>query len=269
VSQREATAALSRLEGIVERLLGPGGCPWDRGQTLETLKSYLLEETYEVLEAIDEGDPAHHREELGDLLFQVVFQAALRARQGAFTLADVVAGIAEKLVRRHPHVFGHEHARDAQAVRERWEAIKREETLETKGRRRRTLEGVPGALPALLRGQRLQQKAAGVGFDWDGPAGARAKVTEELEELDEAAARGDRASVFHEVGDLLEAVTNWARLLGVDAEDALRAANRRFESRFGHIEDRLWAQGRSPEDAGLAELESYWQEAKDMETRQE
>lgn len=249
----------------MERLLGPGGCPWDRRQSLDSLKGYLLEETYEVLEAIDEGDPAHHREELGDLLFQVVFQAALRARQGAFTLADVVEGIAEKLVRRHPHVFGEENAPDAEAVRIRWEAIKREETLETQGRLRRTLEGVPAALPALLRAQRLGQKASGVGFDWDGPAGARAKVAEELGELDEAVVSGDRAAVAHEAGDLLEAVVSWARLLGVDAEDALRAANRRFEARFGHIEDRLRAQGRSPEDASLEEMESYWQEAKGTE----
>lgn len=265
MSEEDATAALGRLERIMDRLLAPGGCPWDRRQSLDSLKGYLLEETYEVLEAMDEADPAHHREELGDLLFQVVFQAALRARQGAFTLADVVEGIAEKLVRRHPHVFGSERAADAEAVRHRWEAIKREETLEAQGRRRRTLEGVPAALPALLRAQRLGQKAAGVGFDWDGPEGARAKVAEELRELDEAVAGGDRVAVAHEAGDLLAAVASWARLLGVDAEDALRGANRRFESRFVHVEDRLRAQGRAPEDASLDELESYWQEAKGLE----
>ncbi len=266
MSSDRQPASLATLAAIMTRLLSPDGCPWDRRQTLDSLKGYLLEETYEVLEALEEGDPDHHREELGDLLFQVVFQAALREREGAFCLADVVQGISEKLVRRHPHVFGSEHAADPQAVRERWEAIKREETRQAEGRRRRTLEGVPAALPALLRGQRLQQKAAGVGFDWEGPEGARAKVAEELAELDEAVAQGSPDAIFHEVGDLLEAVANWARLLGVDAEDALRAANRRFESRFGHIEDRLWAAGRAPEEADLEELEALWQEAKRGET---
>ncbi len=254
----------SELLQIMERLLSPDGCPWDRRQTLETLKSYLIEETYEVAEAIDQGDPDHHREELGDLLFQVVFQTALRQREGAFTMADVVTGIAQKLVRRHPHVFGDERADTPEQVRDKWQELKREEA-ERKGEPRRTLDGVPRHLPALLRAQRLQQKAAGVGFDWDAPAGARDKLAEELGELDEAVAAGDPTHIRHELGDLLMAVVNYGRLLGVDAEEALTGTNGRFVSRFQHIEDRLAEAGRAPTEASLDELEALWQEAKSAE----
>jgi MazG family protein len=252
------------LLDIMERLLDPGGCPWDRRQSLQSLKSFLLEETYEVLEAIDEGNPDHHREELGDLLFQVVFQTALRAREGLFSMDEVVSGIARKLVRRHPHVFGDGQAETPEQVRQSWSELKRQEAAR-RGERRRTLDGVPAQLPALLRAQRLQQKAAGVGFDWQEPAGARDKVREELEELDDAVDRADPEALRHECGDLLMAVVNLTRWLGVDAEDALAAANRRFERRFRHMEDRLVGAGRDLREASLDELESLWQEAKQKE----
>jgi MazG family protein len=260
-SQTRQRYTFDELLQIMERLLDPDGCPWDRRQSLQSLKGYLLEETYEVLEAIDEGDPEHHREELGDLLFQVVFQTALRAREGRFQMDDVVSGIARKLVRRHPHVFGDGAAETPEQVRETWSELKRQEAAR-RGERRRTLDGVPAQLPGLLRAQRLQQKAAAVGFDWPAPAGARDKLTEELGELDEAAAAGDPEAMRHECGDLLLAAVNYARLLGVDAEDALGAANRRFEQRFAHIEDRLVAAGRAPKEASLEELEALWQQAK-------
>lgn len=251
----------AELVAIMDRLLAPDGCPWDRRQTLQTLRSYLLEETYEVLEALEEPDPRHHREELGDLLFQVVFQTALRSREGAFTMDDVVSGIARKLVRRHPHVFGGERTEDVSEVRQSWARLKAEEAAR-RGERRRTLDGVPRHLPALLRAQRLQAKASEVGFDWDAPSGARDKIHEELVELEEAVAMGDAAAVRSELGDLLQAVVNYGRLLGVDAEDALAAATRRFETRFRFIEDSLEAEGRSPRDASLEELEALWQAAK-------
>lgn len=253
--------SFSELLDIMERLLSEEGCPWDRRQTLETLKSYLLEETYEVLEAMDDQDPDHHREELGDLLFQVVFQAAIRQREGCFSMDDVVTGIAQKLVRRHPHVFGDEQADTPAQVRDRWDELKKEEAS-LKGEQRRTLDGVPAALPALLRATRVTSKAAGVGFDWEGPAGARDKIDEELAELDEAVASGDNAAIVHELGDLILAVVNFSRLLGVDAEDGLGQALGRFTRRFSYVEDRLAEQGQKPADRTLDELEALWGEAK-------
>ncbi len=238
------------LLGIMARLLGDQGCPWDRQQSLESLKGYLLEETYEVLEAIESGDPDHHRDELGDLLFQVVFQAALRGRDGAFTMDDVITAIAQKLIRRHPHVFGEGRADTAAEVRESWTQLKREEAARD-GTPRRTLDGVPRALPGLLRALRIQQKAAGVGFDWDSPAGAREKVAEELGELDEAVAGGDPSEIEHELGDLIMAAVNYGRLFGVDAEDALSLALGRFNARFSYLEDRLAEQDRAPSQASI------------------
>jgi MazG family protein len=250
------------LLAIMDRLLGDQGCPWDRKQTLASLRSYLVEETHEVLDALDQGDPDHHREELGDLLFQIVFQSAIRQREGAFTMADVVTGIAQKLVRRHPHVFGEAQVDDADGVRDQWVKLKAEEAAAAGKPKRRTLEGVPRSLPALLRAQRLQEKASAVGFDWSEPQGARDKVAEELAEVDEALASGEQAAITHEVGDLLLAVVNLGRLLKVDAESALTSASDRFERRFGHLEDRLEAAGRRPDEASLDELEALWQEAK-------
>lgn len=253
--------SFAELLEIMDRLLSDTGCPWDRQQTLQTLKSYLVEETYEVLEAIDQGDPDHHQEELGDLLFQVVFQTAIRKREERFTMDDVVTSIAQKLVRRHPHVFGDEQVDSAGQVRDRWAELKKEEASR-KGERRRTLDGVPPALPALLRATRITQKAAGVGFDWEAPSGARDKIAEELVELDEAVASGDEAAIAHELGDLLLAAVNYSRLLGVDAEDELGRAIGRFTARFAYVEDRLADQGEQPADRTIDELEALWSEAK-------
>jgi MazG family protein len=254
-------AVFAELVEIMRRLLEPEGCPWDREQTLATLRPYLLEETYELLEAMDDPDPAHHREELGDLLFQVVFQAAIRQGQGTFDIDDVARGIVDKLVRRHPHVFADQKVSGSAEVLANWAEIKKQE----KGRRR-TLEGVPVALPALARAQKLTERAAAVGFDWPDVAGARAKVTEELAELDEAVEEGqghDRMAA--ELGDLLFATLNLARKLGVDAESALRGTTARFEARFAAVEDGLAARGIEPRQSTLEEMDALWNEAKRRE----
>ena len=265
-------ASLSRLVEIMDRLLAPDGCPWDREQTLASLRPFLIEETYEVLDAIDRGDPAHHCEELGDVLMQVVFHAALRRAEGAFAIDDVVAGICDKLVRRHPHVFGDADAKDSAAVLAQWDRIKAAEKAEKAAQAAatsgapaapaRTLDGVPVGLPALARAQQLGRKAGKVGFDWPGPDGSLAKVREEVEEIAEAARAGDAQAAHHEVGDLLFAVVNLARKLDVDAETALRDAGDRFRRRFEYIEDRLADRGRAPRDSSLEEMDALWDDAK-------
>jgi MazG family protein len=257
-------ASLTELVAVMQRLLAPDGCPWDREQTLETLKPFLIEECFEVIEALEDGGPAEHCEELGDLLMQIVFQAALRNAAGEFGIDDVVRGIVDKLVRRHPHVFADAVAADSAEVLTQWDAIKRQEKASRGGPAgpERTLGGVPLGLPALVRGQALSERAARVGFDWPDVAGCRAKVDEELAELEQAAAGGKPAEIEHEVGDLLFAVVSLARKHGVDAEAALRAANRRFETRFAFVEDRLVERGRTPRTSDLAEMDALWDQAK-------
>lgn len=252
------------LVSIMDRLLAPDGCPWDREQTLQTLEPFLIEEAYEVLEAIDAGDWKEHCEELGDLLFQIVFQAALRAREGRFGIDDVVRAIATKMVRRHPHVFGDAKVKDADEVLANWGKLKAAEHKE-KGIERRALGGVPAALPALLRAQRLGEKAAAVGFDWPDIAGVREKVDEELREIDEAVARGNPAEIEHEIGDLLLAVSRLSAKLGVAPEDALRSALRRFQNRFEAMEDEVVARGGKMGDAALEELDQIWNDVKRRE----
>jgi tetrapyrrole methylase family protein/MazG family protein len=252
------------LTEIMQRLLAPDGCPWDREQTLQTLEPFLIEEAYEVLEAIDHDDPKHHCEELGDLLFQIVFQAELRAREGHFGIDDVVRAIATKMVRRHPHVFADLKVKDADEVLANWGKLKEAEHQE-KGIQRRALEGVPAALPALLRAQRLGEKAAAVGFDWPDIQGVREKVDEELREIDEAVTRGDRAQIEHEIGDLLLATSRLSAKLGVAPEDALRAALRRFQNRFEAMEDQVIARGDKVGDTPLEELDRIWNEVKKSE----
>jgi MazG family protein len=252
------------LVEVMARLLAPGGCPWDREQTLETLRPYLVEEMYEVLDALERGDVAGHCEELGDLMMQIVFQAALRAAEGAFGIDDVIGSIRDKLVRRHPHVFSDASAKTSEEVLAQWSAIKAEERRD-KGAPTdapRALAGVPEAMPALARAQSLGTRAAAVGFDWPDVDGARAKVAEELAELDAARAGDDRAAVEAELGDLLLATVSLARKLDVDAEGALRAATRRFRERFEHIEDRLREAGEPIEEATMARMDALWDEAK-------
>ena len=256
-------SSLAELCAIMERLLAPDGCPWDREQTLDSLRPYLVEETYEVLEAMERDDVPEHREELGDLLLQIVFQSALRDRQSAFDIDDVVAGICGKLIRRHPHVFASSEARTADEVHVQWDRIKAEEKREKGGDRPAgALDGVPRALPALSRAQQLGARAARVGFDWPDMQGVWDKLGEETAELEEAAAGGDPAQIEAELGDLLFAAVNLARKLDVDAESALRAANRRFEHRFGHVESQLTARGSSPSEASLEEMDELWNQAK-------
>ncbi len=236
------------------------GCPWDVEQTFATIAPYTIEEAYEVADAIERGDLAALEEELGDLLLQVVFHAQIASERGAFDFARVARGIAAKLVRRHPHVFGGERLTDAAAQSARWEEIKAGEKAAA-GKGGGLLDDVPVGLPALSRATKLGRRAARIDFDWKDAAGARDKIGEELAELDAAIAAAEPARVSHEVGDLLLAVANLARHLGVDAEGALRAANRRFETRFRHVEAAVAAGGgRSAE-----ELDRYWREAKAAE----
>src|SRR6266545_6358797 len=259
-----AQVAIERLLSIMERLRGPQGCPWDREQTLKSLRPYVLEETYEVLEAIDAGDPGEHCEELGDLLLQIVFQAQLMKEEGRFDFADVAESISRKLVSRHPHVFGNAEAKDADAVLRQWAVLKREEK-KAKGRGESVLEGVPREMPALARADRLTEKASRVGFDWPDAGGARAKVTEEIVELDAAIARGDRDAVEHEIGDALFALVNLSRKLGVAPEEALRATVARFVTRFSYVERELTRRGVPHGKATLAEMDALWDEAKALE----
>ena len=257
---------MARLRGLMARLRGPDGCPWDREQTLRTLKAHLVEETYELLEVMEDTDPAAHAEELGDLLLQVVFQARIREEQGQFSLDDVAHGLADKLVRRHPHVFGDVRVDGSAAVLRNWEAIKRtEKKPDAGGAARSVLDGVPAALPALVRAQRLQSKAARAGFDWPDVAGVDAKVAEEQAELAAARAVSDADAVRHEIGDLLFTLVNLCRFLKVDAEEALQAASNRFGRRFREVERRVSAAGRELRACTLAELDAYWDAVKRAE----
>jgi nucleoside triphosphate diphosphatase len=258
------------LVALMQRLLAPDGCPWDREQTMKTLRRYVLEEACEVIDAIDAGDRAELEEELGDLALQVVFLSELARAEGSFGPDDVVRGIVDKLVRRHPHVFGDVEVSGSDDVLKNWERIKAAEK-----RDRPLLDGVPRSLPALYRAERISDKANRVGFDWPDGHGSREKVSEELAELDEAIAGGDRARVEHELGDVLFALVNLARHQGVDAEMALRRTADRFVDRFGHVERRVkerhggWpraADGKPGAGVGLDELDAYWEEAKRQES---
>lgn len=255
-------AAFERLVGVMARLRGDAGCPWDRAQDLASLRPFLLEETHEVLDAIDRGSTEDHREELGDLLLQVVFQAEIRRQEGSFDAADVAHGIADKLVRRHPHVFGEAEADSAHQAYRNWEAIKLKEKAG-----RSVLSGVPPALPALLRAQRVGEKASRVGFDWPDITGPLAKLEEELGELRAAMERGERREVEGELGDALFSLVNVARFAGVNAEDALRGTTERFSRRFAHLEAALAREGRAVSEATSAELDALWEEAKAEEAR--
>ena len=252
------------LVAIMARLRAPGGCPWDREQTHASLRPYLLEETYETLEAIDAGAPDRLREELGDLLLQVVFHAEMAREDGAFTIDDVVGGLAEKLVRRHPHVFGDARAETPDAVVTRWEAIKATERGEAAvapgadSRPDGALGGLPTALPALALAQQMQARAARAGFAWPGLPEAAGKVREELAELERASAGEAPERVAEELGDLLFTVANLPRYLGLDGEQVLRAACAKFRDRFSRLEEALRERGRSIRDCSPDELLALW-----------
>ncbi|HYN76327.1 MAG TPA: nucleoside triphosphate pyrophosphohydrolase, partial [Lamprocystis sp. (in: g-proteobacteria)] len=260
--------SIDALLTIMARLRDPvGGCPWDLAQSFRTILPYTLEEAYEVAEAIECGSLTDLRDELGDLLFQVVFHARMAQEQGAFAFPDVVRAICDKMVRRHPHVFGAADLADAAAVRHHWEQEKAAERARAGESGSETvagaLAGVAQALPALVRAEKLQRRAARVGFDWEAIDGVFAKVTEELDECRETlAAHADPTARVHEMGDLLFSCVNLARHLGVDAEQALRAANHRFERRFGSVEAGLTAAGLAPGPQVREDMERLWVAAK-------
>lgn len=271
---------LDGLLDLMARLRDPeGGCPWDLEQTFATIAPHTIEEAYEVADAIDSGDMAHLKDELGDLLFQVVFYAQMAKERGDFDFHDIAAAITEKMVRRHPHVFGTQtgvDTADDQTVN--WEALKereRQQKADAAGTRPGALDDVSRGLPALLRAAKLQKRAARVGFDWGDARGVFDKFREEMAELEsemDAATTGraeDRAALEHEMGDVLFTCVNLARKLDIDPEAALRHANTRFETRFGHIERTLWAEGCDVSHAELEELERHWQAAKGLEKGRE
>jgi tetrapyrrole methylase family protein/MazG family protein len=253
-----------RLMGIMRKLRAPGGCPWDAEQTHESLKRYLLEEAYEVIEAIDAKDRALLKEELGDLLLQPVFHAAIAEENGDFTMDEVLDAINEKLVRRHPHVFGDLVIETSEAQVQNWEKIK---SQEKKVERRSALSGIPPHLPALMQAHKITEKAARVGFDWEHTDQVFAKVMEELHEFEEAMLSGDQQEMEAELGDLLFAIVNLGRFLSIDPEDALRKTIQRFTKRFSHVEQTLHARGKALPDSTLEEMDQLWEEAKKLEKR--
>jgi MazG family protein len=271
-----AGTAFDRLVDVVAHLRAPGGCPWDREQTLETLRPFVLEETYEVLEAIDSGNRGALREEIGDLIFEGVLLAQLCAERGDFAVADSLASITDKLVRRHPHVFGDAaRAKSADEVLGRWEEAKAQERAASPdGPSPKTiLGGVPKSLPALLRAHEMSTRAAAVGFDWEQPADVIAKIEEEVAELREAVERSGgaddaetrRRQIEEEMGDLLFAIANLARKLGVEPESALRKSDDKFARRFTALERRFAARGQALQQAGLARMEEEWARVKEAE----
>ncbi len=259
-------ADIQKLVDLVARLRGEEGCPWDREQTRETLKPMLIEEAYEVLDALDSTDPKELREELGDLLFQVVFHAQIGSERGEFDMADIIDRLHEKMVRRHPHVFGESNFQTAEDVLKNWEDIKANEkgvqSSSQPDSEKSLLDGIPSKLPALHEAYQITAKAARVGFDWPKLEDILQKLQEEAVELNAAYRDGDGSLAAQEVGDLLFVAVNVARFLGVDPETALRRCNRKFNRRFRYIESRIKEQGRGLRDATLAEMDALWDEAK-------
>jgi tetrapyrrole methylase family protein / MazG family protein len=260
----KAGQAFAELCRTMATLRAPDGCPWDREQTFETLKTYLLEETYETLEAIESGIPEEHCEELGDLLLQVVFQSEIAQETDLFDVAQVCDGIRNKLVRRHPHIFGDAGAKTAKEVAETWEEIKAKERKGKEGKKRSSvLDGLPSHLPALLRAYRTGEKAAGIGFDWPDATGPLEKYNEEWIELKEALdSPEDRDSIKEELGDVLFSLVNYSRHLGFDPEDALRGAINKFHQRFRHVEQSALSTGKNLRELGIDRLNVLWEDAK-------
>ena len=258
-----AGEGFAELVRVMARLRGPDGCPWDRKQTLASIKSYLLEEAYEVMDAIDAEDWQGLEEELGDLLLQPVFFAEMATEEGRFTIADSLNRINQKLVRRHPHIFGDGQADTPEEVLKRWNEIKQAEKAERGiAAAESILEGVPRSLPALVEAEKIGKKAAREGFEWPTIDGALEKLKEEADELAEARAGGTQAEIEHELGDLLFTVVNVARFLKVDPEQALRKANGRFRKRFAGVESGVKELGATMKEVPLEQLEEFWQAAK-------
>lgn len=270
---RDAGRRFERLVDLVARLRSPEGCPWDRSQTHSTLRRYVLEEAYEVAEAIDAGDPRNLCEELGDLLLQVLLHCQIAQEEGNFGVEDCLDGLAEKLVRRHPHVFGRERVEDSSAAQRRWEEMKAAERRAREGpvAEKGWLDSVPSARPALETARQLGSKAAEAGFDWSAPEPVFNKIREELAELESAlktppseTEAGHSEILEEELGDLLFAVVNLARRLDLDPEAALARANRKFRTRFKYIEENLIKRGKRLQDASLEEMEALWEESKNF-----
>lgn len=250
---------LEKLIEIMEKLRAK--CPWDREQTRESIKPFLIEETYEVIEAIDEGDPQKIKEELGDLLFQIIFQCQIAKERGEFTIDDVMEQIANKMVSRHPHVFGNAEYKTAEEVLEQWEERKKEE-----GKQRESiLEGIPRALPALIKAQRVQSRAAKVGFDWKDINDVLEKLNEELREFREALDKKSQEDIEDELGDIFFSLVNISRFVGVNPEDALRKTISKFISRFRYIEIKAKEMGKNLSEMTLEEMDKLWEEAKSSE----
>ena len=248
-----------QLLSIMQKLRAPGGCPWDAEQTHESLTRYLLEETYEVIEAIDEKSPQHLKEELGDLLLQSIFHSVIAEESGDFTIAEVISTLCEKLIRRHPHVFGNIEIKDSNHQIENWENIKR---LEKGDERPSALSGVPDHLPALLKAHKIGEKASRVGFDWEHADQVFAKVMEELHEFEEAWAGGNPTRMEDELGDLLFAIANLGRFLNLNPEEALRKTITRFQKRFSYVEAELLRKGVPMQNATFEEMDTLWEKAK-------
>ncbi len=255
--------SFEELVAIMRKLREPGGCPWDAEQTHQSLIRYLLEETYEVIEAIDENSPGHLKEELGDLLLQPVFHAAIAEESGTFTMDDVITTLCEKLVRRHPHVFGDLEIKDSQQQVENWEKIKKLEKSTTE--RPSALSGIPHHLPALLKAHKIGEKAARVGFDWEHADQVFAKVLEELHEFEEARSEGSTERMEDELGDLLFAIVNLGRYLSLNPEEALRKTITRFQNRFSYVETSLHQQGTTMQESSLEAMNHLWERAKEAE----
>jgi len=255
------STAFKKLTEIVDTLMGENGCPWDKVQTRESLKPYLVEEAYETLEALDNNNPEEIKEELGDLLYQVLFHAKISENKNEFNITDVVESISHKMVHRHPHVFKKENLETPEEVVTQWEEIKSKE--KGKANRESVLDGIPPHLPGLLRAQKLQKKAAKQGFDWDIIDDVFNKLDEEIAEFKEAVLSGKETDMTAELGDIIFVLVNIAKFKKIDAEEALRATNNKFIKRFQYIEAEVTKRGKTLKETSLEELEKYWQEAKD------
>ena len=260
----ETLNSLSKLIKITETLMGDDGCPWDKVQTRESLKPYLVEETYEVLEALDTNDPEKIKDELGDLLYQILFHSKISSLKGEFDFRDVIDNLSEKMVRRHPHVFKGGKLNTPDQVIGQWEEIKKKEN--NKANQKSILDSIPINLPSLIRAQKLQKKAAKEGFDWEQINDVFDKLDEEIKEFKEAVLKKNPADIQSEIGDIIFVITNIAKFYKVDAEEALRSTNNKFIKRFQYIEQKLEGKGKTLKDSPLEEMERYWQEAKNKQT---
>ena len=256
----ETLNSLSKLIKITDTLMGEDGCPWDKVQTRESLKPYLVEETYEVLDALDANDPEKIKDELGDLLYQILFHSKIASLKSEFDFRDVIDNLSEKMVRRHPHVFQEGELNTPDQVVKQWEEIKRNE--KNQANQKSILDNIPKNLPSLLRAQKLQKKAAKEGFDWDQISDVFDKLDEEIAEFKEAVLKKKSADIQNEIGDIIFVITNIAKCYKIDAEEALRSTNNKFIKRFQYIEQKIEAKGKTLKDSPLEEMERYWQEAK-------